>query len=249
MKIIGIVILCIFALLSFNYGASVMMLNAGTIFFLIWFCFGILLLLIAFLWYKNLFKKIPKIIMIIFLICFSIGLSILIYTQILISKGFNYTEKNNLDFIIVLGAQVRKDGPGAALQYRLDAAIDYLNNNPDTLVIVTGGQGNNEPSPEAVVMQDYLIQKGIDRERIRIEYESKNTIQNISNSLKLYDIKDKSVGIVTSNYHLYRAVQIAKKQGIKNVYGIKAYSTPYYLPHNCLRETVGILKDFLLGNL
>ena len=249
MKIVSIVLLSIISLLLFGYGSSVMMLNSGSSFYLIWFAGGLFLLLIAFLIYKDLLKKIPKIIKIIFWICFTIGFVILVYTQVLIISCFNKTPINNLDFIIVLGAQVRKEGPGTVLQYRLDAAIDYLNNNPDTLVIVTGGKGVNEPSPEAVIMQDYLIKKGIDKERIRIEYECQNTTQNISNSLKLYDIKDKKVGIVTNNFHLYRAMSIAKKQGIKNVYGISAYSTPYYLPHNSIRETAGILKDTLFGNM
>ena len=249
MKIALLIFFCLLALLSFGYGSSVMMLNSGSSFYLIWYAIGLFILIMAILWYKEFLKKIPRIIKLLFWICFSIGMLIIIYTQVLVIKGFYSKPIDNLDYIIVLGAQVRKDGPGAVLQYRLDAAIDYLNNNPDTLVIVTGGQGNNEPSPEAVVMQDYLIQKGIDKERIRIEYESKNTIQNISNSLKLYDIKDKNVGIVTNNFHLYRATSIAKKQGIKHVYGISAYSTPYYLPNNSLRETMGILKDTLFGNM
>ncbi len=249
MKIIGIILLCLIALLCFSYGSSVMMLKSGSSFYLIWFAIGLFLIIVTFLWYKGLLKKIPKIVKILFWICFTIGMIVILYTQILVFKGFNYKPIDNLDYIIVLGAQVRRDGPGAVLQYRLDAAIDYLNDNPDTLVIVTGGQGSNESSPEAVVMQEYLIKKGIDKERIRIEYESRNTIENISNSLKLYDIKDKKVGIVTNNFHLYRAVAIAKKQGIKNVYGISAYSTPYYLPNNALRETVGILKDTLFGNM
>ncbi len=245
----GSSLLFLLAIMSIAYGSSVMKLNTGSSFYLIWFVIGLFLIVMAFLWYKKYFKKIPKIIKVIFWIFFSIGAIVLIYTQALVIEGFNYKRVDNLDYIIVLGAQVKKDGPGAALKYRLDAAIDYLNNNPDTLVIVTGGQGSNEPAPEAVIMQEYLIKNGIDSERIRIEYESKNTIQNISNSIKLYDIKDKKVGIVTNNFHLFRAVAIAKKQGIKNVYGISAYSTPYYYPHNALRETFGILKDTLYGNM
>lgn len=62
---------------------------------------------------------------------------------------FSSTGKQNLDYMIVLGAQVHEDGPSVVLKYRLDAAIDYLNENPDTNCIVSGGQGANEPFPEA----------------------------------------------------------------------------------------------------
>ncbi len=249
MKILLIIILIILAVLSFSYGCSVMMLNSGTIFFTIWFLLGVFLLLIAFLTYKNLFSKIPKYILFPVCILLCIGFGIYIYTQVLVIKGFNYESKKDLDYILVLGAQVRENGPSAVLQYRLDAAIEYLNDNPNTLVIVTGGQGANEPTTEAEGMKKYLIKKGIDDKRILIEDQSTNTIENIKNSMKLYNLQDKSVGIVTSNYHLYRAVQIGKKQGLNNVYGIKAYSTPYYLLHNALRECFGILKDLLQNNM
>ena len=53
--------------------------------------------------------------------------------------------REGLDYIIVLGAQVRKDGPSPVLKYRLDKAVEYLNENPDTVCIVSGGQGSNEP--------------------------------------------------------------------------------------------------------
>ena len=129
------------------------------------------------------------------------------------------------------------------------SVLDYLNDNPNTLVIVSGGKGANEPITEAQGMKDYLIKKGISEDHIIMEDKSNNTIQNIHNSMELFDYKNSSVGIVSSNFHLYRAVAIAKKQGLQNVSGIKAYSTPYYFPHNALRECFGILKDTIFGNM
>ena len=158
-------------------------------------------------------------------------------------------EKKNLDYLIVLGAQVRENGPSAVLQYRLDAALSYMQENPETICIVSGGLGVNEPFSEAKGMSDYLISHGILSERIILEDTSRNTVENIRNSKALIRNFDGSVGIVTNNFHVFRAVGIAKAQGLGDVYGISAYSHPLYLPNNVLRECCGILKDYFFQNL
>ena len=149
-----------------------------------------------------------------------------------------------LDYIIVLGAQVRESGPSAALKYRLDEAVEYLEDNPKTICIVSGGQGANEPYSEAEGMEQYLKKQGIDASRILLEDKSLNTEQNMEYSKAL--IKDgASVGIITNDFHLFRAKQIARKYGLDNVCGIAAKSTPVYLPNNMLREFLAEIK-FLL---
>ena len=60
---------------------------------------------------------------------------------------------------------MKPDGPSRVLQYRLDAAYDYLVENPDTKVIVSGGQGSDEMISEAQGMYDYLAGRGIDHQR------------------------------------------------------------------------------------
>lgn len=69
--------------------------------------------------------------------------------------------ETNLDYVIVLGTQIHESGPSIVLKYRLDAAVLYLNENPGTICIVSGGQGKNEPYSEAEGMAKYLIEKGI----------------------------------------------------------------------------------------
>lgn len=88
----------------------------------------------------------------------------------------------NLDYIIVLGAQVRADGPSKVLKHRLNTAIDYLEKNPETICIVSGGQGYNEPCTEAQAMADYMKAAGIEKDRLILEDESKTTEQNIKYS-------------------------------------------------------------------
>lgn len=164
-----------------------------------------------------------------------IGLLVFCIVEGCVISQMHADGRGGLDYIIVLGAQVRKDGPSPVLKYRLDKAVEYLNENPDTVCIVSGGQGSNEPWSEAEGMARYLQEKGIDTARILPEDKSQTTGQNITNSKKLMK-EGASVGIVTNNFHVFRALQIAKKYGLSDVCGIAADSTPKYLPNNMLRE-------------
>lgn len=164
-----------------------------------------------------------------------IGLLVFCIVEGCVISQMHADGRGGLDYIIVLGAQVRKDGPSPVLKYRLDKAVEYLNENPDTVCIVSGGQGSNEPWTEAEGMAQYLQEKGIDTARILTEDQSQTTEQNITNS-KMLMKEGASVGIVTNNFHVFRALQIAKKYGLSDVCGIAADSTPKYLPNNMLRE-------------
>ena len=178
-----------------------------------------------------------------------IGIAAIVILCSMIGKGFYAKGEKNLDYIIVLGAQVRENGPSVVLRHRLDKAIDYLNDNPETVCIVSGGQGANEPCPEADAMEAYLIEKGIPEDRILVENQSLSTVENIKNSKELMDESYNGVGIVTNNFHVYRAVRMAKAQGIENVCGIAAKSNNLYLPNNVLRECLSILKGLMLNNM
>ena len=77
---------------------------------------------------------------------------------------------------------MRESGPRAALKYRLDEAVEYLEDNPKTICIVSGGQGANEPYSEAEGMAQYLKEQGIAASRILLEDKSLNTEQNMEYS-------------------------------------------------------------------
>ncbi len=157
--------------------------------------------------------------------------------------------KDNLDYIIVLGAQMKAHGPSRVLKMRLDKACDYLAENPDTIVIVSGAQGNDEHVSEAQGMYDYLVEQGISPEHIIKEDQSRNTNQNINYSSAFLDKEKDSVGIVTNNFHIFRATHIAKKSGYADVCGIAAPSEFLMQANNMLREFMGVMKDFLVGNI
>ena len=162
---------------------------------------------------------------------------------------FGAKAEEGADYVIILGAQWKTTGPSYALQKRLDKAIEYLNANPETKAIVSGGQSYNEPVSEAEGMKGYLADAGIDPERILAEDASTNTTQNLIYSGELLNKSEDSVVVVTNNFHMFRALAIAKKQGYLHVEGLSAGTFPLTVPNNLLREAFGIVKDFMANNL
>ena len=132
-----------------------------------------------------------------------------------------YREKNvppagEYDAIIVLGAQVKPDGTlSLQLQWRVDAAAKAWRER-QSLIVVCGAQGSNEPATEASVMKAELIRQGVPEEYILMDEESFNTRQNIANAVKLLEGRDvHRVLVVTSDYHLPRAMAIAEDAGLE----------------------------------
>jgi len=118
------------------------------------------------------------------------------------------------DAIIVLGAQVLPNGsPNRILKTRLDMAYDAWRENPRP-IICCGAQGSDEPAPEGSVMRDYLIQKGVPPTFVTAETGSYNTYENLANARALLPEGTNSVLIVTSDYHVPRALWIARSKGL-----------------------------------
>ena len=120
------------------------------------------------------------------------------------------------DAMIVLGAQVKPDGePSIQLQWRIDAAAKAWKER-QCLIVVCGAQGANEPAPEAHVMRDELIRQGVPEEMILMDDRSFNTRQNIDNAVKLLAAHEAHhVLVVTSDYHLPRAMALAEDAGLE----------------------------------
>ncbi len=149
--------------------------------------------------------------------------------------------QKSLTYIIILGAQVRGTKITDSLKRRLDAALVYLNRNPDTCVIVSGGQGKGEALSEAAAMAGYLYKHGIDKARIVLEDTSTSTWENLRNSSKIIGDLKQPVGIVTNNFHMYRALQIAKQIGYSDASGIAATSNPVLQVNYLVREFFAVI--------
>lgn len=245
-KIFGVLgVLCLLYCLSIF-----IFMGYGTAFFLIWGALavgcGFLSVLLA---HKEWLTRIPKWLRVSFTICVAVGLILFAIVEGLILSQFAAKPQPGADYVLVLGAQWKANGPSYVLQKRLDAALQYLNENPETLVIVTGGQGGNEVISEAAGMQSYLVAAGIGEERIFMEDKATNTYENMVFSGAFLDKTNDRVVLVTNNFHVYRATKIAEKQGYAHVEGLAAGSYPAMLPNNLLREFLGVIKDFCVGNL
>lgn len=112
------------------------------------------------------------------------------------------------EVMVIFGCKVDPDGPSILLQDRLDTALDYLEDHPDMAVVVSGGQGDDEPVSEAQAMYDYLVEHGADGEQIIREDQSRNTWQNVNNTLDILRsgelTETERVLLVSSDFHLTR---------------------------------------------
>lgn len=224
--------------------------RTGTSFYLLWGVIAAGFLCIGVLRYLGLLERyVPLIIRRLAAGGFLLCMVLFIIVEGFIISGFFQKGEPGLSYIIVLGAQVRETGPSHVLKLRLDTAYDYLDQNEATKVVVSGGQGANEPESEAACMQAYLIEKGIAPERIIMEDKSTNTFENLTFSKALIDDGEQSVGIVSNNFHIFRAVKIAEKAGYDRVEGIAAPAYIALQPNNMLREFFGVMKDFVCGNM
>ena len=228
------------------YALAMIVFFGDTSFFSILLVISITCFIFAYFSSIHLYSKLPSLLqkcIVVIAIC-AIGI---LFVESRIASGFAYDCDKDLDYIIVLGAQIHEDGPSVVLKYRLDTAKSYLDEHPNAKCILSGGKGFNEPYSEAKGMQKYLVENGIDESRCILEDTSRDTFENLENSKEFLDSDNHSVGIISNNFHMFRAVSIAKTVGYKNVYGIASSSRLLYLPNNMFREFFGIIKDFLRG--
>ena len=244
------IFLSVLGIASILYCLGISLCGFGTFFFLIWAVIGIALLGLSYLLLKpTLWLAIPLWIKIAVGSIVCIGIIVLGIVEGLILSQFRAKPTEPAQYCIILGAQWKKSGPSRVLKYRLDKAVEYLEINPEVKVIVSGGQGYNEPIAEADGMCAYLENAGISKDRIIVENQSSNTYENLIFSEQFLDKTEDQVVIVTNNFHMYRAMKIAQKQGYEKVQGLAAKSVVGFLPNNLFREFVGVMKDWVFGNL
>lgn len=156
--------------------------------------------------------------------------------------------------MVILGCQVKNDGPSQLLRDRLDEALSYLDDHPDLTVVVSGGQGPDEPSTEARAMADYLMEEGVEADQILLEDQSHNTVQNFRYTAQLleeqgYDLENTQVLVVSNGFHLTRARMLAERAGFEEVSTLAAPSS--HLPSRLkmyIREPLALAKSFLFDH-
>lgn len=178
------------------------------------------------------------------------GILVMVYMGGHILGGILEKPKKNLEYVVVLGAQVRGSSPSRALRKRLDRAEEYARENPDTILLLSGGKGSGEDITEAEAMYRYLLEKGVEEERIILEDRSTSTYENLLFCSELVPgLMERSVGILSNDFHVYRAGALAKKMGYQNISRIPAPCDWAMEPHYVLREICAVLKETLWGNM
>ena len=153
---------------------------------------------------------------------------------------FHLKKKRNADYIVVLGAGIIGDKVTPLLAARIEKGIELLRYNPNAVLIMSGGQGPGEDIPESQAMAAYAASQGVDTEKIIMEQKSVSTQENLCFSRELMNKRKPQIIIVTTAYHVFRAL-MAKQQGIRCV-GFGAKTKLYFTLNAFIREFVGYLK-------
>lgn len=157
--------------------------------------------------------------------------------------------KKKVDYIIALGSGIRSEEVPPLLKNRLDKAIEYYHKNPTAKIVVSGGQGADEPVSEAFAMKKYLLSQQIPETQILVEDRSTTTLENMIFSKKIifedWKNKDRTPTILfsTNNYHVLRGALYARKAQLK-AEGIGAPTALYFLPTALIREYVALLTHY-----
>lgn len=180
---------------------------------------------------------------------FIIALCVLLLTILKMREIYaaGKTKISSKKVIIVLGCRVRGDEPSLSLIKRVDAAYKFLLFNPESVAILSGGQGKDENISEAQCMQQFLYARGISKDRLILEDRSTSTDENIRFSLQIIETLDldRNVAIATSEYHQKRAANICEKYGLNST-PVSSKTKWTLLPTFLLRELFAEIKEKLL---
>jgi len=196
-------------------------------------------------YFGSLFGKILLMLMALAYIAFGV---LFLYCYLLIKKT-PLCKEREVDALIICGAAVRNGKMSLALEKRTRAALAYLQAHEKTICVVSGGKGLQETVSEAELMRRFLLKNGIAEERILFEDKAESTRQNMEFGAKLvFDRlgKEASLAVVTSDFHIYRAVLEARKI-FPEALGITSRSEWFMKPSYYLRETAAITKTRFLS--
>lgn len=190
-------------------------------------------------------RKTMKVLLIIF--CLGAAVGIMLLSAVCICAAKTRIPAKS-DCIVVLGARVWPDGRMSnSLLYRCEAALDAWEKGVAPEIIVCGGMGDNEPVTEASAMKAWLVEQGVPEPVIHAEDTSTDTRENLRNAKSIMQSRGfHSAALCTSDYHLTRALWLAKDADIPAT-GISARSPSTlrsFIFGRC-RETVSWVLYFL----
>ena len=219
---------------------------------LVCFCLILIILFYTFMPLVGLkFPALATVVTRIFTVVLILGLLVVGSTEaVIIHKSFGNPDEH-VSYMVVLGAKVNKDGPSVSLWDRICAAYEYLEVHPQTVAVLSGGQGTDEPITEAECMYRELVGLGIDPKRLLLEDEATSTWENLKFSLDLIEeetgVRPTRIGVLSSEYHLFRASLFAKACDVEFI-GIPAKTSRWGQRINhFMREVAGVWHYLILG--
>ena len=174
-------------------------------------------------------------------------------------RAAKHVPQRDRDYILILGCGFRKDGTlPPLLRGRVDKAMEFWKrqkeeNGKEAVIIPTGGQGGDEPMPEAEAMYRYMVGTGFPPQAILREDRAVNTYQNMEFSKKLIEERSAQnekahTAFVTTNYHVFRSGVWAGLAGLE-AEGLGSRTKWWFWPNAFVRECVGLLKNRLLSEI
>jgi uncharacterized SAM-binding protein YcdF (DUF218 family) len=191
-----------------------------------------------------LFRRLPRLVHV---VAAAVCLALIGTAAFLCSHGVRDNARFDEDAVIVLGAAVHGSELSNTLIRRLDVAVAYHQQNPQALIVVSGGQGPQEDLPEGVAMQQYLVRVGVPADSILTEDRATSTEENFAFAAALLDQRlppGYTVAFVTDEFHVYRAGRIAAAAGLEATH-VSSRTPWYFWPANYLRETVAVVASWL----
>lgn len=184
----------------------------------------------------------------ILLACIALFLALLVFIA-LVGLSFGLRQRNTDKAYIVLGAGLKGEEVSDLLRRRLEAALRAWTQNPDALIVVTGGQGSREVIPEALAMQRWLLKKGVPEGKILLEDESESTEENLFNAKKLLARRvifpNMPITIITNTFHCYRASLYARRLGFTRARLLPASMNASTFIQNYFREGLAVIHAWV----
>ena len=192
---------------------------------------------------KKIFKYILIVLIVIILVPVIINFYVILSTKNRIVSGDSEL-LTDIDYIVVLGAGIRRGKPSPILEDRLKTGISLYNNDISNKILITGDHMNDDYD-EVTVMKNYLLEHGIPEEDIITDNYGISTYDSIYRVKNVY--KSNKVVIVSQRYHLYRALFLSDNLDLES-YGVEANLRYYYGQwYREIREILARNKDFIKG--
>ncbi|MEG2353821.1 MAG: YdcF family protein [Clostridium sp.] len=197
---------------------------------------------------KSIIDKIPIGLQKYLLIIALIGIVFFSALEALIIYNGVTSDNEKPDYVIILGAGLRGSQMSTTLINRMEEGVEYIVDNPDIKVVVSGGKGEDEDITEASAMKKYLLDNGIKEDMIIVEDKSTSTFENFKFSYEKLSTMDKreniKLTVITNGFHMFRAKMLGERCGFE-VYRQPAPGYKPLDPNFYLREVFGVIKSYM----